>query len=406
MTAPSGAQPARGPYGEGSWRRLPSGRWLLAFDLGRTADGRRRRRAVTGATKRECRDRRRELERVAAGGALPTRRQGQRLVADWLREWLDGKRGTVEASTWASYRVCVETRLVPLLGGVRLAELEPADWRRARQVLADRGLAPRSLELAHVTLSQALKQAVRDGLLVRNVCDAVDPPKVPRREARALPAGDVAALLAHATGDWRCLWLLALYTGMRESELLGLTWDDVDAGARLVTVQRALVDGPDGLPVLRDHPKSRAGIRRIPVPGEVVAALEAHAHAQKLERVRAAAWPDTAGVVFLSARGTPLLRSNVGRVFRRDCAGAGVARRAREGLHLLRHTFASHLLAEGRPITEVAYLLGHAHAGITLAIYAHFVPGSGGEAPAALARAYGRLRPDGGASVAEPGAGE
>jgi integrase len=392
-----GADPApRGRYGDGAWRKLPSGKWLLTFNLGRTPAGGRRRRSVSGSTKRECREKRSELEQQAAGGTLPARRQGQRLLSAWLREWLEGKRGTIEPSTWSSYRVCVETRLVPFLGGLRLAEVEPADVRRALAALADRGLSPRSRELTRVTLAQALGQAVRDGLLVRNVCDAVDPPKVPRREARALTAPEIAALLGHARGDWRALWLLALHSGMREGELLGLTWSDVSlerASGGVVVVQRALVDGPDGLPQLRDAPKSRAGIRRVPIGREVAVALEEHRRGQAAERLRSRVWGDDAGLVFLSSRGTPLLRANVGRVFRAHCAGAGVTRRPREGLHLLRHTYASHLLAQGRPLTEVAYLLGHATPAITLAIYAHFIPGSGSEAPAALARAYGALPP-------------
>lgn len=376
----------RGRYGDGSWRQLPSGKWLLSFYAGRTPDGRPRKVSVSATTKREARDKRREAEQRAAAGTLPAARTRHRLVAEWLREWLEGKRGTVEASTWLSYRVCVERRLVPHLGGLRLAALEPADVRRALAALAGAGLSPRSRELTRVALSQALGQAVRDGLLPRNVCAAVDPPKVPRREARALTAAEISRLLAYATGDWRCLWLLALHTGMREGELLGLTWTDVSGG--VVTVQRALVDGDDGLPHLRDAPKSRAGIRRIPVSPVVAAALEAHRTRQDAERAVASRWPDTAGLVFLSSRGTPLLRANVGRIFREHCAGARVARRPREGLHLLRHTYASHLLAQGRPLPEVAYLLGHSNPGITLAIYAHFIPGAGGEAPAALARAY------------------
>lgn len=386
MTAGPPEPAPRGRYGDGSWRRLPSGAWLLSFYAGRGPDGRPRKVAVSGATKRACREKRQAAEQRAAAGTLPDHRARRRLVADWLREWLEGKRGTVEPSTWLSYRVCVERRLIPHLGGLRLAELEPADVRRALAALAGAGLSPRSRELTRVALSQALGQAVRDGLLPRNVCDAVDPPKVPRREARALTAAEISRLLAYATGDWRALWLLALHTGMREGELLGLTWQDVAGG--VVTVQRALVDGEDGLPRLRDAPKSRAGIRRIPVGPDVAVALEEHRRRQDAERAVAGRWPDVAGLVFLSSRGTPLLRANVGRVFREQCAGAGVARRPREGLHLLRHTFASHLLAQGRPLPEVAYLLGHSTPAMTLAIYAHFIPGSGAEAPAALERAY------------------
>jgi integrase len=185
---------------------------------------------------------------------------------------------------------------------------------------------------------------------------------------------------------------------MREGELLGLTWSDVtwqwERGARgdgALTVQRALVEGEDGMPYLRPYPKSRSGIRTVPIPAEMVDELRAHRERQRRERDRASRWEDPHGLVFLSRWGTPLLRSNVRRAFLEDARAGGIASRVTP--HGLRHTFASHLLLAGRPITEVAYLLGHSSAAITLGVYAHWVRTAGAGGAPALAASYGSLPP-------------
>jgi integrase len=243
------------------------------------------------------------------------------------------------------------------------------------------------VEYVHVTLSQALGQATRDGLVGRNVAEAVDPPKVPRREMRALTPAEVDALLTTAEGDWRTLWMLALYTGIREGELLGLTWPDVDLERATVTVQRALVAGEDGVTLwVRPYPKSRAGIRIIPITAEVVAELRRHRARQVEERLRAAVWAETDRCVFLTTRGTPLNPSHVSRTLKRDALVAGITGNVH--VHVLRHSYASSLLAAGRPIPEVAYLLGHSSPAITLTVYSHFVRGAGEDAATALRRFY------------------
>ena len=302
----------------------------------------------------------------------------------------------MEASL-ASYRVCVERRLVPHLGGLRLAALEPADVRRTLAALAAAGLSPRSRELTRVALSQALGQAVRDGLLPRNVCDAVDPPKVPRREARALTAAEISRLLAYATGDWHALWLLALHTGMREGELLGLTWHDVARGAPfgaqddsggVVTVQRALVDGEDGLPVLRDAPKSRAGSAPIPSAGRWRWPRGAPG-AQDAERAVASRWPRCGWLVFLSRGARRLLRANVGRIFQSTAKGGdrrrgGAAPRAPPTRPTCWPRSAA---AGGGPPA------GPRQSGITLALYA-LHPGVGRRGPGRPGPGLRRSRPE------------
>lgn len=395
---PSRGSPGRpkrpAPSGRARPEKLATGRYSIQVSLGTGPDGTRRRERVTGDTPEAARAARDDLlARHKAGTLAATPAAGRETVASLLHSWLENKRGTVEPSTWHRYRLLVERHIIPRIGRLRIGELRPDDLRSLYRALgapsgAKKGLSPRSVEYVHVTIAQALTQATRDGLVGRNVAEAVDPPKVPWREMRALTPAEVDALLTTAEGDWRTLWMLALYTGCREGELLGLTWPDVDLERATVTVQRALVAGEDGVTLwVRPFPKSRAGIRIIPITAEVVAELHQHRRRQVEERLRAAVWAETDHCVFLTTRGTPLNPSHVSRSLKRDALAAGITGNVHP--HLLRHTFASTLLAAGRPIPEVSYLLGHASAALTLSVYSHYVRGAGEGSAEALRRFYG-----------------
>lgn len=400
MSGTIGKAPASGPRPkagnkDGSIRLLPSGRYGLRVQLGVAADGKPIRPHVTGATKTEVKRKRDELVARHRAGAPVDPVAERRTLGAYLRAWLEGKRAAVEPSTWHAYRFHVEGCLIPLLGRLPVGGLRPDDVRGAHAALAQPpySLAPRTIRHVHVRLKQALGQAVRDGTLARNVAEVVEGPKVPRGEVKALAPENVQRLLATAKGEWRTLWLLALYSGMRLGELLGLpwtavTWDVGDgSGEGTITVQQVLAAGDAGNYVVRPYPKSRSGVRTIRVPAEVVAELRAHRHRQLLRRAASPQWEDVAGLVFLTRWGTTHLPGNVIRALKRAAKRAGIEGDVHP--HLLRHTFASSLLLAGRPITEVAYLLGHASAATTLSVYAHWIRGGGGGAAAALSRLYG-----------------
>jgi integrase len=375
---------------------LPSGRWTVQVPLGTDPGGKRLRPRVSGATPEEVREKRDALLARHAAGLLSADPTADRqTVAALLRSWLDNKDGTVTFSTWDRYQLCVERHLIPLLGNVRIGVLTPNDVRRAyRQLQAPRpaggGLSGRSVAYAHITLKQALRQAVQDGALARNVADAVSPPSSRAQEARALTTEEARALLEQAEGRWRLLWLLALYTGMRQGELFGLTWPDVSLthpGGATVTVRRARVKVTSTTYVTRPSPKSRAGVRVIPLPQQVVEALSRHRAHQLEARVRAGPlWADTEQRVFLTSRGTSPSGSGTIDALHRHAAQAGIP--GTIGLHCLRHTFASSLLAAGRPVTEVSYLLGHASPATTLKIYSHWVRGAEASTADVLSRYY------------------
>jgi integrase len=161
----------------------------------------------------------------------------------------------VRPVTLAKYEQIVRNHAKPALGRLRLQTLTPAHVRGLYREKLDSGLSPRTVQYIHVTLNKALKQAVADGLIPRNACKAVKPPRPQKREIAPLSPEQARRFLEACQGErLEALFVLAVHTGMRQGELLGLHWEDVDLQAGTLRVHRALAQTNDG-PVLA-APKS------------------------------------------------------------------------------------------------------------------------------------------------------
>lgn len=395
---------ARPPNHEGTPKKLPSGRYRIQISL----DGRRH--SVTGDTPTEARKARNELLKRQKEQRLSRERRDRWTVGAYLDWWLAAKKGTVEPSTYTRYVVEVKMRLKPTIGALRLGQLASGDLDGARRrMLAGeppftRSYAPRTVQYALETIHLALKRAAADGDVGRNVAEDVAGPKVVRGKAKPFGAAEVEQLLAQSSGDWRTMWLLALYSGLRMGELLGLPKSaivvDAASGEASVTVAQVLAEDGEGGWYIRGYPKSAAGFRTVRVPAFVAAELRAHLERQAAEKAAASRW-ERDDLVFVSRYGTVLLRSNVERLFKQHCDAAKIT--GKTNVHRCRHTFASHLFAEGRPVTEISYLLGHASRTVTLDVYGHMIPETPGSgAPSALVRSYRGAGDIGAASSAGP----
>jgi integrase len=250
----------------------------------------------------------------------------------------------------------------------------------------DEGLAPKSVKHVHTTLHRALGQAVRWGLVPRNVAAAVDPPRVRTPEMRPLSPTQARTLLAAAEGNrLTALYVLAVTTGMRQGELLGLGWEDVDLDAGTVRVRRTLTLARGG-PRLTE-PKTRRSRRQIRLTASAVDALDRNRERQEAEgAAKGDGWNDQ-GLVFRTRRGTPIRRDNL-----HSKSWKPLLRRA--GLpdvrfHDLRHTCATLLLTKGVHPKIVSEMLGHSSIAITLDTYSHVIPGLGEAAALAMENALG-----------------
>ena len=290
---------------------------------------------------------------------------GAMTVGAYLDRWLDAIKDTVKQRTWQRHEEVTRLHLKPALGNVRLDTLNALQVQALYRAKLDSGLSPRTVQIIHATLHKALKQAVRWSLAPRNVAEAVNAPKPAKKEIETLTAEQAKKLLQTAKENQQklyALYVLAVSTGMRSGELLGLQWRDVDLGAEKLRIRRTVFNGKV------NSPKTSHGSRGIRLTKTAVEALKKHA--QDGEWVFSTSVGTSMSVHNLHNRSwKPLLRS----------AGLPNIR-----FHDLRHTCATLLLTKAVHPKVVQELLGHASIQITLDTYSHLLPDMGEKAASAM----------------------
>jgi integrase len=322
-----------------------------------------------------------------------TRAEGTELtVGTFLEAWLtEVARVTVRPRTYVSYRYVVGLHLVPALGDLVLAALSPADVQAFLNAKSASGLSPRTVGYLRGVLRGALGHAERTDLVTRNVARLARPPRIPRRRVSPLSVEQVRTFVAAIAGDrLEALYLVALGVGLRQGEILGLRWSDVDLDGGTLTVRHALARIDGRLELV--EPKSATSRRVVPLPGFVRDALVAHRRRQAAEplSLRPDAPDPFADLVFMTTHGTPLDGITITRRFQRILADAGLPR---QRFHDLRHACASLLLAQGVPARVVMETLGHSEISLTLNTYSHVMPSVGREAAERMDQLLGAGRP-------------
>jgi integrase len=310
----------------------------------------------------------------AAGPATPGIRLGA-FLDNWLTEVAQV---TVRPRTYVSYRYIIGLHLAPGLGHLPLATLSPADVQAFLNAKAMSGLSPRTVGYLRSVLRGALGHAERTDLVTRNVARLARPPRIPRRRVSPLSVEEVRTFLALIAGDrLEALYLVALGVGLRQGEILGLRWSDVDLTRGTLTVRHALARIESRLVLV--EPKSATSRRVVPLPAFVRDALRTHRDRQATEvlPLRPAPPDPFADLVFVTTLGTPLDGITVTRRFQRLLVTAGLPR---QRFHDLRHACASLLLAQGVPARVVMETLGHSEISLTLNTYSHVMPSVGREA--------------------------
>jgi integrase len=231
------------------------------------------------------------------------------------------------------------------------------------------GLSPRTVQYIRDVLRNALNKAMRWGLVIRNVAELVDVPRIPRAERLILDVEQARRFLEVTHGhDLEALYTVALAVGLRQGEALGLKWEDISFSRRTLTVRRALQRAAGKLVFV--EPKSATSRRTIPLPTVVIDALHRHRERQGERRHRPG--PPWGGLVFTSNVGTPIDTRNLVRSYKALLRKARLSPEIR--FHDLRHSCASLLLAQGISPRTIMETLGHSQIGLTLNTYAHVVP--------------------------------
>ena len=315
-------------------------------------------------------------------------------VGEYLERWLSDcltplvKSGKMEHSTYVRYAGNVGNHISPTLGRKKLRNLSRAEVRTLYSAKG-RELSSRSVDYIHVTLQKALNQAMWDDLISRNVAAGERPRSSRKREEiKALSSEQARALLAAARGHRsEPLYIVAVHTGLRQGELLGLKWTDVDLATRRLSVRRTLKVTDHGLDF--GPPKNNASRRSVPLSKTAVAVLRAHRTRQNEERLRLGdLWQDH-GLVFPNRVGKPMDHGNLYyREYKPLLQKAGLGG---EGFtfHSLRHTFATELFNQRKRPKIIQTLLGHSSIVQTMDTYSHLLDGVDEDEVGGLDKAFG-----------------
>jgi integrase len=384
---------SREDYGSGSIKERSPGRWLVTVEVPRDArtGSRRRKRFTVVGTRRDAQAARREaLAKRDREGPVITQDWS---LSDWLERWLEGDRnaGHVSAKSHDRYRVVIERHLTPALGRLKLDELRPDQiaqakdaWLSGRRSTARQPLSAATVHKHLVVLRRALAEAVKLRLIAVNPADDIQSPSVrPLTERRALTEEEIRLLITAARGTRYDLPIrLTLATGLRQGELLGLRWDDVDLDAGTLSVRRtlsyvagALIFGP---------PKTDRSRRVIELSAASVSALRDHRTEQYSRRLMLGpAWQEN-DLVFPSTLGAPWLSRVLYRGFRQVVNRSEIANAESVTWHCMRHTAATQWLLHGVDVFTVSRRLGHASAAFTMDVYGHMLRGQQREAAESL----------------------
>jgi integrase len=355
----------------------------VVVDLGHdSVTGKRRQRTKRYRTKRDAHTALTAwLADIDKGTAVD---RSQQTVAELMHYWLDTyARHNVRPTTYEDYSCTVTQHIVPAIGAVPVQKLTAAHLQQFYAEKLAAGSGPRTVQLCHLRLRQALAMAEKLGLVTRNAADAVMPPRVLQREMTIWTPDEAQRFLRAALqSSYGPIWLVLLATGMRRGEVLGLRWQDVDLEHQRLHVRQCVVSLGGATAI--QPPKSRAARRVIPVDASLIDALREHRIQQDERKVHLAKlWQDH-DLVFASDVGTPINPRNLDRDFHKWVERAGVPRIR---IHDIRHTVVTMAIASGSPIKAASIYFGHAKTSTTMDIYTHGLANQGSEVAQHIQRA-------------------
>lgn len=352
-------------------RQRADGRWEARFETGiDPATGKTKYKCIYGKTSDECAKKlRAATAAIDAGTYLEPRRMQ---LSEWLDIWLSEYCGAIKPGTLKCYRDAVRNHIVPALGRVRLCELQPHDVQRFINSLQqiEKPLSAKTVKNIHGVLCKALSEACRVKYIASNPANGCVLPKVVREEIRPFEAGEIRAFMEAIRGNpSEDIFFVALNTGMRLSEILGLRWSRVDFRKRTIKVDAQLLvkRGRDTVREL-GTPKNGKARSFIAAPAVMERLREVNLR-QKEQRLRAGpAWSNPLDLVFTNEVGQEIPHATIEHRFARVLESAGIQSHR---FHDLRHTFTVESIRAGVDVKTLSSMLGHSSVSFTLDVYAH-----------------------------------
>lgn len=377
----------RGAQGDGTIRKRKDGRWEARYTLGvDPGTGKQIQKSIYGKGQDEVRKRLKEITREVDQGVFtePTKMT----VGQWLDIWIAEYNVDVKPTTIQQYKYQINTHLKPGIGSVKLVELTAPvvqhfiNSRSKPYVitqLAKNGkkikvkknsLSAKSIHNMHSVLHEALVKAMKLGYIRSNVCDAVTLPKAQKVDMHPITGANIRKFLEAIKGDpYEDLYYVTMFTGLREGEVLGLTWDCIDFGKSTMKIYRQLQHARNRGDGCHFAPVKNSKTRSFMIPDNVKAVLQKVKREQAEKRLKSGdRWENEDGYVFTTETGHFLNYSTVYAHFKRCVKNIGIPETR---FHDLRHTYATLALQQGVDVKTVSENLGHATVAFTLDIYAH-----------------------------------
>jgi len=365
---------SRNAQGGGTIRQRKDGRWEARYTLPRDpGTGKQVQKSIYGRTQKEVRQKLQQMTTDIDNGVYLE--PSQLKVGQWLDIWLAEYIGNVKPHTVASYNTQVNVHIKPKLGATKLSALSTHNVQvfynnLQRGMEAKTGLSPKTIKNIHGVLHKALEQAVRLGYIKFNPSDACTLPRWERKEIRPLEGAEISAFLKVIEGHkYETVYMVTLFTGMRQGEALGLTWSCVDfeRGTILISSQLQKEKKKDGQYQLVAIKNDK--IRRITPPRSVIDALRKQKDTQMEWQIKAGdVWQNDMNLVFTNEIGGHLAHFTVYKQFKDIISSLGLPE-AR--FHDLRHSYAVVALESGVDVKTVQENLGHHTAAFTLDVYGH-----------------------------------
>lgn len=353
----------------------PTGRWVGQITIpDESGNKKQKRKTVYGKTKKEVLEKLTLLRHHKITGELIAPKK--MTVGNWLDKWLeDYARPHLRTKTWESYEWLVRVHLKPSIGSVPLSKLQTGDVQRMYNAklrkTGHEGVSARTIRYMHVILGAAIKQAVRENLVPRNVVQFASPPSSKRPEMHLWDNSQLKAFLERAKENrFYAAFIFALGTGCRRGEIIGLKWQDLDLDSGTVQIQTSLVTTNKGPKI--EPPKTPRSRRAIPLPEEVIKELKRQRLRQNEEKIRRRDIYQDGGFVFTWEDGRVVDPNYISHLFAKLAIEAGLPTIR---FHDLRHLHATNLLELGVNPKVVQERLGHSSITVTMDTYSHVSKG-------------------------------
>jgi integrase len=361
---------------EGTIRQRKDGTWEARYSLGRDKDGRQIQKSIYGKERNEVAKKLNlALSLINSGENI---KESKATLYSWMMEWLDTyKKGKIKPSTYETHYGAIKNHIKDTtIGNMALPKINKHHIQTLYNDLQDKPAVARRI---HVMLKDCLKEAVENRLLKKNPVGTIKTPKINKADIQIFTVDEQRRFIKALEGfNRRVVLMLALQTGLRLGELVGLKWSDLDLKAKTITVRRNIkrvqtdfrADAKKKTQILELEPKTEKSKRTIPLMESAVKALEEHQKQQRILEIKHKLVWKGEDWIFTTLDGSLIEPRNLVRSFKAVLKKADLPD---INFHALRHTFVSRLLEAGENIKTISELIGHTNVAFTLNTYAHIL---------------------------------